>query len=50
MSRRRLLPLSIHTRLTLWYAGAMLVILVLIAGGLGLVARALRSVESEPDR
>ncbi|HEY7683214.1 MAG TPA: hypothetical protein VH879_11270 [Gemmatimonadales bacterium] len=27
-----------------------LVILVLIAGGLGLVARALRSVESEPDR
>lgn len=33
MSRRRLLPLSIHTRLTLWYAGAMLVILVLISGG-----------------
>ena len=33
MSRRRLLPLSIHTRLTLWYAGAMLVILVLISAG-----------------
>jgi len=33
VSRRRLLPMSIHTRLTLWYAGAMLVILVLISGG-----------------
>jgi len=33
VSRRRLLPLSIHTRLTLWYAGAMLVILVLISAG-----------------
>jgi len=31
--KRRLLPLSIDTRLTLWYAGAMLVILVLISGG-----------------
>ena len=31
--RRRLLPLSIDTRLTLWYAAAMLVILVLISGG-----------------
>ena len=33
MSRRRLLPFSINTRLTLWYAAAMLVILVLISGG-----------------
>ena len=33
MSRRPRLPLSIHTRLTLWYAGAMLIILVLISGG-----------------
>jgi two-component system OmpR family sensor kinase len=33
VSTRRLLPLSIHTRLTLWYAGAMLVILVLISAG-----------------
>ena len=33
MSRPRRLPLSIHTRLTLWYAAAMLVILVLISGG-----------------
>jgi heavy metal sensor kinase len=31
--KRRLLPLSIDTRLTLWYAAAMLVILVLISGG-----------------
>jgi len=33
VSTRRLLPLSIHTRLTLWYAVAMLVILVLISAG-----------------
>ena len=33
MSTRRRLPLSIHTRLTLWYAAAMLIILVLISGG-----------------
>ena len=29
MTRR---PLSVHTRLTLWYAGALLAILVVISG------------------
>ena len=29
MTRR---PLSIHTRLTLWYAGALLAILIVISG------------------